>query len=247
MFRKLKNTVRVELWKKLNVRWVLNSGLEVVVENDNDWYVFNEIFTNGEYDPVFSHVKVKEARLNIVDLGANVGYFSIRIADYLIQAGNRDFSLFSFEAASGNFVALKKRLGQKGLQDKTVLVEGLVGKKEGSSILTTDTDHFGFKVESEAADGKRISYVDVDRYLGECAVIDVLKCDIEGSEQDFIENYPDILRRTELAVFEFHATVCDVNRCRELIGQCGLSYVTTLRQNDVYKTSVEVFIRKSAV
>ena len=54
--RKFKNWLRNKIWVFLKARWKLSSGLNIVVENDSDWFVYNEIFANKEYDAALSHL-----------------------------------------------------------------------------------------------------------------------------------------------------------------------------------------------
>jgi hypothetical protein len=69
-----------------------------------------------------------------------------------------------------------------------------------------------------------------------------MKCDIEGSEESFIANYPDVLSRTERAVFEFHPRFCDVARCVELLASAGLAHSVVLRSHPLYE--VRYFTRE---
>ena len=79
----------------------------VTVENDNDWFVFNEIFTNKEYDKVFESLPRSIKNPLVLDLGANVGYFTIHVADELLLRDIRDFTFYSIEASSHNYRQLR--------------------------------------------------------------------------------------------------------------------------------------------
>ena len=72
MLNAVRSRLRRYFWKKLKARWKLNSGIMVTVENDNDWFVFNEIFTNKEYDKVFESLPRSIKNPLVLDLGANV-------------------------------------------------------------------------------------------------------------------------------------------------------------------------------
>jgi len=54
--------------------------------------------------------------------------------------------------------------------------------------------------------------------------IALLKCHIEDVENTLIENYPYLLRRVNIAIFELHSDKCDPDRCIELLDAAGLSY-----------------------
>jgi FkbM family methyltransferase len=237
--------VRTKLWKLLKVQFNLNSGLNILVESDNDWFVFNEIFTNKEYDEVFDMMFLDQDKETVVlDLGANVGYFAMKISDYLLERKISKFKVYSFEASGENYKRLSHRLNQGILKSKASSFHGLVGQRTGGAKLNTDTDHFGFRV-SNSGKGEQVSYLDVEHCLDDKeAEITLLKCDIEGSELDFVNAYSELLRRTKLAVFEFHVNECDVETCRKKIQETGLVYQATLRVNERYGTSVEIFKRQ---
>jgi hypothetical protein len=96
---------------------------------------------------------------------------------------------------------------------------------------------------SDNNDGDEVDYVDIEAFLPSGKEVDLLKCDIEGSEELFVKEYSGLLCRTKLAVFEFHGNDCDVDNCRNMLLSMGLESVLVLRQNAVYNTSVEVFKR----
>jgi hypothetical protein len=82
--------------------------------------------------------------------------------------------------------------------------------------------------------GARASYVDLSVLLGSTARIDLLKCDIEGAELLFLQNYPDLLQKVDVAVFEFHRDMCDVDRCQALLVEYGFTRSHVSRERDSY-------------
>jgi FkbM family methyltransferase len=97
---------------------------------------------------------------------------------------------------------------QNGLQSRIVI--GLVGKKKGEAQLEFSASECMNRVVKEShGKSKIIAYFDLDKALEKVTDIDLLKCDIEGSERDFLENYPHLLRKTKVAAFEFHEPECD--------------------------------------
>ena len=89
--------------------------------------------------------------------------------------------------------------------------------------------------------GIEVAFCDLSRVIEGWRAVDLLKCDIEGAEELVIDNYPDLLRRTRLAIFEFHLDRIDYNQCIAKISACGLCHRTHL-QGDKY-TKVELFRR----
>ena len=245
MLRKTKNKIRNYLWKILKVNIKLNSGITLNVKSDNDFFVFTEIFLNKEYDEAIDIFLEKELNKPIIlDLGANVGYFTLRVADELLQKNVNNFLVYSIEASSGNFSKLKERISQPVLNNKVIARHGLVGLKEGFSYLSTETSHYGYAVSNKKANNDKVDYVDIEKLINaENSPIALIKCDIEGSEETFLSEYPSLLRRTELMVIEFHNTNIQYSKCLEYLESAGLFYKSTLNEDPVYDTSVQIFKR----
>src|SRR5215208_1602412 len=77
-------------------------------------------------------------------------------------------------------------------------------------------------------------YVDLSALLASVPDIDLLKCDIEGAELLFIQNYRDVLQRVRVAIFELHDELCDTERCRQLLREYGFSHERMIRQTGPY-------------
>ena len=120
------------------------------------------------------------------------------------------------------------------------LVHGAVGQRSGTAVIRDDrhaSTIIGASGEGGAA-GAQVPYVDLSPLFAEVTSIDLLKCDIEGSEQLFIEQYPDLLQKVRVAVFEFHRDRCDVERCQALLRDYGFSNEAMLRRGEADFTLV---------
>jgi len=73
--------------------------------------------------------------------------------------------------------------------------------------------------------------VDVNAFMKDKVEIDFSKCDIEGSELMFIENYGDLLRKVRYAVFALHHDLCDTEKCLSILESLGFQQ-TISRAND---------------
>jgi len=248
MVAKVKKYLRDRTWVFLKAKWKLRSGLFIKIENDSDWFVFNEIFTNKEYDKAFQlFLPLFSKNPLILDLGANVGYFTLRMADELMVAGFDNYEIISLEASLSNYTALSERMDQPLLKNKVKSFLGLAGHKTGSDKVVHSDQHYGHSTEAESTGNKitEVSYVNIEDLLaGTAKTIDFLKCDIEGSEEIFIAAYSDLLNRVNNAVFEFHAGECNIDNCRNMLQQAGLFSKGIIKQEAVYKTSVEIFSRQ---
>jgi hypothetical protein len=128
------------------------------------------------------------------------------------------------------------------LQDKIQLIHGLAGEIKGESRIFESDFHVMNSIFSEnKSRGNLVPYVDLN-FLYDGCEIDLLKCDIEGSEEKFIENHASILARTRFAVFELHPNFCNVDRCFDLLVQSGFGNNIILRDTPNFKV---VFFSKA--
>jgi FkbM family methyltransferase len=246
--RTIKNSIRNKVWLFLKANWQLLSGLRIVVKDDSDWFVYNEIFVNKEYDEalkiLFSNLPENPL---VLDLGANVGYFTLKMADELMQAGCNKFRIIAVEGTPQNHAVLRQRINQPLLHDKVSAFCGLAGYKTGAHTVRYSSQHYGHSSASAKSEDKyasTVSYLDIEKLLPEnVEKINFLKCDIEGSEEIFINEYPELLKRVEIAVFEFHSQECNVAYCKEMLQNAGLRSMGTIKTDASFHTSVEIFGR----
>lgn len=87
----------------------------------------------------------------------------------------------------------------------------------------------------------QVVYIDVEKCIPTDVPIALLKCDIEGSEEEFLETYPELLKRSHAVLMEFHDERCDIGRCRQLIDEAGFNPPTMIKR--MKTMSVELFTR----
>jgi hypothetical protein len=80
----------------------------------------------------------------------------------------------------------------------------------------------------------RIPFINLDKELAAFATINLIKCDIEGSEFDFIDNYPDLLKKTRATVYEFHRYGLNLDDARGKLARYGFNGHSVLRDTDSY-------------
>jgi len=223
--------VRILLFRWLDLTWELPSGLHLRVASYGDWIIYNEIFVRGEYDQANSiavgSAADNDSPLHIVDLGANVGFFTLHAVDRLRQRG-RASEEFMITAVEGNERCIKefqaRVFAENGLSRSVRLIHGLVGERTGVATFYDNT-----LFNEGGRSGVRVPYVDLSSLFASSPHIDLLKCDIEGAELLFIENYTDVLRKVRVAVFELHDDKCDTQQCRSLLSKLGFTHQAVLR------------------
>ena len=235
----LRARLRILMVQWLDLSWRLPSGVALRIASYDDWIVYNEIFVNREYDPAISKALESPSRtrpLCIVDLGANVGFFTLRVVDLLRQSPTAcgPFTITLVEGHPNLVAALHSRvMTENGLSDHVRIVHGLIGERAGTATLYEEDPLAGSSIFAGTAhSGLQVDYVDLSPLFALEQEIDLLKCDIEGAELRLIENYPDIFQKVRVAVFELHDLKCNTQQCRHLLGKLGFTHQMVLRQSN---------------
>ena len=229
----VRSSFRAWRWRTRRLEHTLPSGLHVEIASFSDWAVYNEVFVDGEYDPVIDEV-LQSSRADVwtLDVGANVGMFTLRLMDRWLRAERAAtrHHVVCVEGAPATFRALARNLDQRPLAATCTLHLGLAGQRSGDASISTSA-HTGVNSiidRSPSLSRVRVPFLDLTRLVPADARIALLKCDIEGAEELFLSNYPDLLQRVDRAVVELHHQFCSPGRCRELLAQAGLNRVRVL-------------------
>jgi FkbM family methyltransferase len=220
----------------LQLAWTTPSGIRLRVASYNEWIIYNEVFVDGEYDAAIEAAIgawPRDRTLRVLDLGANVGFFTLRLFDRLRAAGLTDSSCAAtlVEANPDLIPELRARLhDSNGLAASVRIVHGLAGQPTGNATLFRSPDaHGDSSILRPTADGVSVPYIDLRPLVSDAPVLDLLKCDIEGAELALLERYPELLERTRVAIVEHHHDLAPVDRCRERLRTAGLVDETVLR------------------
>jgi FkbM family methyltransferase len=171
----------------------------------------------------------------VLDLGANVGYFALRVVDLMrhatLEITATDMTLV--EGSPATYRELQDRLKLQSLPQVNLrVVHGLVGQRDGIGIIHEAAIHVKNTIMAASKyGGVRVGFVDLSKLMENKSEIDLLKCDIEGAGLLFIENYGDLLHRVKHAVFEFHHAQCDTAKCVRVLEQKGFRQ-RVLRSSD---------------
>jgi FkbM family methyltransferase len=215
------------LYKLLGLECTLRSGITLRVASKGEWWIYNDIFVNGEYDVPILQVLEKRPPLRpltVLDLGANLGFFTLRVVDLIRQKHPEcRVDVTMVEASPRVFDELGKRMKSQNLHEAGFrMVQGLVGRRTGGAPLHESALHVKNTIMSdENRDGQNIQFIDIGVLMEHVEEIDLLKCDIEGAELLFLESYENLLSKVKNAVFELHHEMCDTKKCRDILLGCG--------------------------
>jgi len=237
----LRSRVRQFLFAWLRLQWVFPSGIDIRIANYGEWIVYNEVFVAGEYDRAlalaFDRAAPSGRTPHVVDLGANVGFFTLRVLHEARQRGT-SARVTAIEAHPALAARFRARVDpQRAPAEQVRLVQGLAGARSGTALFYEDTVQASGSTQVEGrrpgrrqGTAMRLSYVDLSAITDGEPFVDLIKCDIEGSEEQVIENYGDLFAKAGVAVFELHRDLCDVARCQEMLRGCGFTHAATLRE-----------------
>lgn len=235
--RSLRRRLRRAAFDWLDLSWTTASGVHLRVANYNEWIIYNEIFVDAEYDRAID-LALRSDRagqpLRVVDLGANVGFFTLRLVDRARVSGLLDTacSIMAVEGHPRLAAELARRVRfDNSLAGQVNVVAGLAGADRGTGVLFSADGSPGDSSTKRAANsaGLLVPFVDIDRLVADVAAIDLLKCDVEGAELDVIRAHPALLRKSRVAVFELHEDLCPATRCRDALLEAGFGRELILR------------------
>ena len=249
---RLKRAFQARVFRAVNLRWHLGSGVHIEVLSPTDWSLYNDIFVEAEYDGAIQDVLRQTAARGtgtVLDLGANVGFFELRLIHLAAKAGLKPGQLrvVAVEPDVENVRELDRRLVACGAwKNDVTLVTGLAGKRTGEANLWKSHNHHSCTVierrKYQGAQAVAAQYVDLTRVVPATGPFELLKCDIEGSEEEFVVNYGDLLSRVSVAVFEIHHGSSDAQTMRVLLHSAGLVHEEIVAEHET--NSVHIFRRE---
>jgi FkbM family methyltransferase len=165
----------------------------------------------GELDTKIVKKIVKTGDI-VLDLGANIGYFTILFAKLVGINGK----VIAFEPELKNFKILKKNISENKFNN-VILENKAVSDKNGMSVLFTGTKSSGAnriyepkkaqewreKEKQQEFEKKEIETVSIDTFLIQKKIkyVNFIKMDIEGGEFFALKGMKDVLKNPDLKIF----------------------------------------------
>jgi FkbM family methyltransferase len=239
-------------------------GFSIYVSGyDEACRVYNEIFLDHSYD-----VAELAKTPFIVDVGANIGLFSLYMKQKYPQS-----KILAFEPVPENFEALSKNLKLHGAEDVVTYQYGL-GTEPATSIITyfprapgnstfhPQTKELMLKVLNEdlgeemtnrffgdrseiAVPVQRLSHF-LEAYHSDAKVIDFLKIDVEGAELEVMGGLDDAdwakIRNVVLEIGNAKGELLEAERILQEQGFAITTTKTGLEANDERLAGLQLYI-----
>jgi FkbM family methyltransferase len=166
------------LYRHASLRFAPQASMELVPD---DWISSCVAFT-GIYELELTRRLVRLARQGgiLVDVGANLGYFSLLWT--IINPANR---CYAFEASPRTIELLRRNLARNGVEDRVRLIPKAAGKEAGRlsfDVGPQDQTGWGGITATPRGDTITVEVVRVDELVNDAADIALVKMDIEGAD-----------------------------------------------------------------
>jgi FkbM family methyltransferase len=222
----------------MHLSYRLPNGAEIRVDSYSDWCTLGDLFMNGEYDHAIDYAlrsRPSQKPFIFLDLGANVGFFTHRLlhrASIFETPANR-FKGLLVEATPSLQPELQERLKiyrQQGAELKICIAA--VGKRKGNAQMNAGRSHSRNYVTKDLNKGGwSIPFINLESEPFAQKEIDLIKCDIEGAEVFFLEEYPELISRCRVLVIECHPSHCIPTVARQRLETIGLNFGGILRDD----------------
>ena len=180
---------RLKIFRNRSVSIKLRNGIKYKIKaRTNEISIINEIWGLKIYNRLMSSI---EDGSTVVDIGANIGVFSVKAARY-----KKDIRVLSFEPMQGNYEALKENIRINNLENFIVPYKIAVsGNGEDKVLYFKDKDSGGASIHNyrnEAVSQIRVPSITLESIFKDHAIkqCDFLKIDCEGAEGEIILNTP---------------------------------------------------------
>ena len=188
------------------------------------------LFATGTFDieAIKPALDALEPGATFIDIGANVGFYSILALDKVGPSGK----VYCFEIDPRPIGVLKKTIGTFGLAN-VHLTEAAVSDTDGILTFVPMSEHGHNRIDRGASAGRSVRSVRLDTWMKENGVtrVDVIKVDVEGAEKFVLDGASETIARFKplLLLEAADDTAASFGYTpRDLIEQLqGLGYATT--------------------
>jgi FkbM family methyltransferase len=162
-----------------------------------DIFILHEIFTSLCYQ-IPAALAPQEAAV-IVDLGANIGLATLFLASRFPAAKH-----VCVEPNPGNVALLRMNLAFMG--PRVHIIEAAAADRNGEAEFNESLWSWGGHLVERGPSTRSVQCITVDQIMSTCGIeaIDILKVDIEGSEERVFFGQPSWLRKIDCIVIELH-------------------------------------------
>lgn len=226
--RNIRHRRRVKTFDNRETVTVNCLGKDFELRTD-DLGLYRDLIADRIREPVATSLMLKYTRPDFVvlDAGANIGYFSLLLADRCRQ-------VYAVEPDTDNFAALNGNITLNNIQNIKTFNSAFSDKTETLVLNKSAKANWHTTSKSETStDGISIKAVSIDDFCGAQNIKpDIIKMDIEGFERYVIPGAKNTLKSVSYLFFELHSThmsIEDANLLLDVIESAGLKIQNVIR------------------
>lgn len=152
-------------------------------------FIGRHIYLHGHYENYVSRTfeKILRPGSNVIDIGANIGYFSLLSSSIVGEKGK----VFSFEASSSIFNKLQNNI-TLNKSTNVYATSCAIGDEEGEvEFYEADNSHLGISslrnLGEQTSQKIRVKMITIDSRIDQFPTIDLIKIDVEGAEMKVLK------------------------------------------------------------
>lgn len=194
----------------------LTQGKQIDLRHFMDFFIYKEIFIERCYD-----VELPTSAPGIIDVGANIGMFALRMKQLYPAA-----RILCFEPSPDNFARLQATVRRNRLADVACFPEAVAGSRRTARLFLHPRSHAAHSLRADApGDGRslEVSCIDLPSALARLGRrCDLLKLDCEGAEHEIVKSLgPAEARAVRRLVFEASDHLYPVEELAAHLGALG--------------------------
>lgn len=205
----------------------------------SDFLVLREIFELGEYFPARKWNLPADAK--ILDLGGNIGLATLFFTTIAPEA-----QFLIVEPDQENCQLIERNCRRLLEQDRMRIVQGFAAAEDGVAGLDRRWRRSWayHKVDTIDAEHEPVTCFGIEHLLNIAGFdrVNLLKCDVEGSEQEIFRNCSTWINRVDHMIVESHHPAFSSQELYRMLRECGWNFeITEERPGDTHSVS---FLRR---
>lgn len=213
----------------LRLRWKFGFGLPVrtrsadttpffIRPGTTDWSTYKITFLSDEYGFVRDSVPTPRS---VVDLGANIGDSTRYFADIYPDA-----TIIAIEPDAGNFEMCRKNVERTVPSGRVACKQCFVGAQAGEAGIDRSQGEWAYAMDRSGAAAEQIPVITMSDLMREfnLAEVDLLKCDIEGAEEELFRDCSAWISRVRHLAIET-CPPYSITRLEKDLAHAGASFV----------------------
>jgi FkbM family methyltransferase len=194
-------------YAELNVAVPLGGGMVCPVVAEDYWHSFAEIFIDGAYNSLLSHI---DPPSRWIDLGCHAGYFSLLLFSLQAKRGQpKNTKALLVDGDPRVERAIRKLTTLNKLEQSLIFKQAVVAGGQGErrfvmrEVMSSSISEDKNRDDKSAVAVSIVSEDDLMRLLS--PPYDLIKVDIEGMEYEFLLGYKNLLSKCKHLVIEWHS------------------------------------------